>query len=164
MNPAKTPEQIPVPSYMVAGARFYHATRKEHADDILANGIDRNRQGNVNALGPGFYTVENLANVWKWMLYDDITLEKLDRDAKKKNLSEKFSIVRIELVAVPTQVWDGPDAAAEVVVAQTDVVWTRNAIVSQLVRVDGQITGADMLANPSFNTWFGDNFEEEGKM
>ncbi len=148
------PEEIPVPPFMKKGAIFYHATTKTFADNILAKGIDPKNKGNVNALGPGFYTVKELGEVWNWMQPDDVALDSFGKNdlERKTFISEQHSIIIIELVAVPTLVCSGKSDEAEVIVGGGDVMWTNNGL--HLVKVIGEITGKIMRTNRSFEAWY----------
>ncbi|KAF3917736.1 hypothetical protein ABW20_dc0101245 [Dactylellina cionopaga] len=155
-------QQVPnVPDYMKKGAVFYHVTQKSSAESIMTKGPGI--MGNVKALGPGFYTVKELAKVWQWMHFDANALnERKTDDERKKILSEKCSVIVIEIETVPTKVWDGPSADAEVIVRSGDIAWTETGI--KLVKVIEQITGETMLSNSEFIAWYDTNLKIKKKV
>jgi len=157
-TPKASAQKIQVPSYMKRGAVFYHATKNTDADKIVAEGINPKIQGNVNALGRGFYTVQELRNVWQWMHPDETSLEKLETDQeRKKYLSEQHSVVMIEIVTVPTEVYNGWSEEAQVIVGSGDIVWTESGI--KLVKVIGQINGKVMRSNLDFQAWYEEHYK-----
>ncbi|KAK6527695.1 hypothetical protein TWF694_004676 [Orbilia ellipsospora] len=152
--PKITGKEIDVPDYMKRGAIFYHATTRAFADQILHDGIDPDRQGNVNALGPGFYTVKDIADVWQWWHPDTTAMANKTNEERKKYLADNHSIIMIEIVTVPTKVYDGWHDKAEVVVKGTDVSWTKTGVLRKLVKVNGDITGKVLRSRPEFEAWY----------
>ena len=152
-------KQIQAPPYLTKGAVLYHATTKKHADNIVAKGIDPETKGNVNALGRGFYTVHDLSKVWQWMHPDETMLASLkDHEKRMDYMSEHHSVIKIEIVSVPTKIWNGSNDEAEVIVREGDIVWTKNGI--KHVKVIGQIHGKEMISNGEFQEWYKDSFVE----
>ncbi|WP_295222105.1 hypothetical protein [uncultured Chryseobacterium sp.] len=82
---------------------LFHITRNENANLIEVGGIQL-QVGNVNAYGRGFYTVENLANVFQWNHADNA-------EDFLNNYSVIFSRVTIETeidLVAPVLAIDGP--------------------------------------------------------
>ncbi|KAF3936364.1 hypothetical protein ABW20_dc0101841 [Dactylellina cionopaga] len=158
----EVPAQTKIIDYM-EGVIFYHGTHKCHADNIMTKGINPDQQGNVNALGDGFYTVKKLADVWKWMHPDlDALNDKKTDQERKIFLSQNLSVIVIEIVAAPTKVYEGKSGDAEVIDCDGDVLWTKSG--TQHIKVRREITGKAMLSEPSFEAWYQNNFKLKEKV